>query len=115
MLLTLRFLKLLAVGATLAGAAGAFLPASHADRRRAALALFAPGLGATWTLGLLLAQMEDVSLLSTWVMAAMALSFGSLQVVLYSVARDGRRTSVTAALALLPLVATIALMVWRPS
>ena len=115
MLLTLRFLKLLAVAATLAGAAGAFLPAAHADRRRAALALFAPGLGATWTLGFLLAQLEDVSLFSTWVVAAMALSFASLQVILFSVARDGRRTSVTATLALAPLVATIALMVWRPS
>ena len=115
MLLTLRFLKLLAVVVTVAGAAGAFLPRAHEERRRAALVLFAPGLGATWTLGFLLAQMEDVSLLAPWVLAALVLSFASLQVVLFSVARDGRRNSVTATLALAPLVATIALMVWRPS
>ena len=103
MLLTLRFLKLLSVMVTIAGVV------------RAALVLFAPGLGATWTLGFLLAQMEDVSLLAPWVLAALVLSFTSLQVVLFSVARDGRRNSVTATLALAPLVATIALMVWRPS
>ena len=44
----------------------------------------------------------------------MALSLLSLQVVLYAVGKDGRRTVATAALALLALAATVALMVWRP-
>jgi hypothetical protein len=114
MLLVLKFLKLLAVFATFAGAVGAFVPTTHADRRISALALFAPGLGATWTLGFLLAQMVGVSLLSGWVIGALVLSMASMLLVLFGVARDGRRSLGLALLALAPLVGTVALMVWRP-
>lgn len=114
MLLVLKFLKLLSVFAMFAGALGAFLPTVHADRRLAALAVFAPGFGATWTMGFLLAQMVGVSLLSTWVIGAMVLSMASMLLVLFGVARDGRRSVGLAVAALAPLVATVALMVWRP-
>jgi hypothetical protein len=53
-------------------------------------------------------------LLQGWVLAAMVLSFFSLQVLIWSVAKEGRRTTTAAALALLPLLTTVGLMVFRP-
>jgi hypothetical protein len=113
-LLLLKFVKVLAVAALFAGTVGALLPRDLSDRRRAAYALAGPGFGVTWACGFGLAAYEEVPILSSWILGAMALSLLSLQVVLYAVGKDGRRTPVTAALALLPLAATVALMVWRP-
>ena len=67
-----------------------------------------------WACGFGLALAEDLSLLAAWALGAMALSLFSLQVVLYAVGKDGRRTPTVAVLAVAPLVATVALMVWRP-
>ena len=114
MLQLLKFVKVLAVAALFAGTVGALLPRDLDDRRRAAYALAGPGFGAAWLCGFGLAAFEEVPILSGWILGAMALSLLSLQVVLYAVGKDGRRTSVTAALALLPLTAAVALMVWRP-
>lgn len=114
MLALLKFIKLLAVAALFSGTVGALLPRDLGDRRRFAYAVAGPGFGVTWATGFGLAAFEEIPILSTWLLGAMALSLLSLQVVLYAVGKDGRRTAGTAALALLPLVATVALMVWRP-
>ena len=83
------------------------------DRRRFAYALAGPGFGACWLLGFGLAAATGQSFLSAWILGSLALSFFSLQVVLYAVGKDGRRTPLTAALILVPLIATVALMVFR--
>jgi hypothetical protein len=111
----LRFLKVLAVAACFAGTVGAFLPRELADRRRFAYFIAGPGFGAAWACGFGLAGVTSASLLQWWVLASLALSFFSLQVVLFAVGKDGRRKPAVAALALASLVAVVALMVWRPA
>jgi hypothetical protein len=113
-LLALRFVKLLAVAGLFCGTVGALLPRDLRDRRIFAYALAGPGFGLAWACGFGLAAYEEVPLLSTWILGSLALSFLSLQVVLYAVGKDGRRGAWTASLALAPLVATVALMVWKP-
>jgi hypothetical protein len=110
----LRFLKVLAVAALFTGTVGAFVPRDLRDRRFFAYALAGPGFGVAWGCGFGLAAAMEISLLSTWILAALVLSFFSLQVVLYAVGKDGRRTPLVAGLALAPLVATVALMIWKP-
>lgn len=114
LLLVLRFVKLLAVFASFAGAIGAFLPEDLVARRRAVFWLGAPGIGAAWAFGFFIAAEQGVSLMQGYLLAAMALSFFSLQVLLWTVAKENRRTGLAATLALAPLVATVALMVFRP-
>ena len=114
MITFLRFLKLLAVAALFSGTIGGVLPRELADRRRFAYALAGPAFGVVWACGFGLAAAEELSLLTLWAIGAMALSLFSLQVVLYAVGKDGRRTPAVAVLAVAPLVATVALMVWRP-
>ena len=111
----LRFVKLLAVAALFAGTIGAFLPHDLASRRRAAFALAMPGFGVVWIAGFLLAHHQEASLLSPWVLGALVLSLTSLQLVIFGVAKDGRRRPAVASLAVLALVACVALMVWKPS
>jgi hypothetical protein len=114
MLLLLKFLKAISVAALFSGTAGAFIARDLADRRRFAYLLAGPGFGGAWACGFGLAAQEEFSLLSGWILGAMALSFFSLQVVLYSVGKEDRRSGLAAALALVPLIAVVALMVWRP-
>lgn len=114
MLELLKIAKLLGVSALFAGTIGSVLARDLADRRRFAYGLAGPGFGVTWACGFGLAALEEVSLLSTFILLAMALSMASLQVVLYGVGKEGRRTVVVAVLAIAPLVATVALMVVRP-
>jgi hypothetical protein len=112
--LLLHFVKILAVAVLFAGTVGAVLARDLGDRRRFAYALAGPGFGATWARGFGLAAALEVSLLSTWVLGAMVLSFVSLQVVLFAVGKEGRRTTLVASLAIAPLVGAVALMVWKP-
>jgi hypothetical protein len=114
LLALLKVVKLLAVAALFSGTVGALVTRDLGDRRRFAYAIAGPGFGVTWACGFGLAAYEEIPILSTWLLGAMALSLLSLQVVLYAVGQDGRRSPATAALALLPLVATVALMVFRP-
>jgi hypothetical protein len=110
----LRVVKVLAVAALFAGSIGAVLARDLADRRRFAYWLAGPGFGLAWATGFGLVAVTAVSLLSWWILGALVLSFFSLQVVLFAVGREGRRGPVTASLILLPLVATVVLMVYRP-
>ncbi|MFO0680081.1 MAG: hypothetical protein U0169_26400 [Polyangiaceae bacterium] len=114
LLLALRFVKVISVSTFVAGVVGSFLPTSLADRQRFAYAIAGPGFGASWVTGFVLAGVTSTSFLSTWILGGLTCSFVTLQVVLFSVGKDGRRSPTIAFAALLPLVATIALMVFRP-
>jgi hypothetical protein len=113
-ILLLRFAKVLAVATLLAGTLGAFIARDLRDRRLFAYALAGPGFGAAWACGFCLAGAMEISLLSSWILGAMVLSFFSLQVVLFAVGKEGRRNLTVGSFALAPLVATVALMVWKP-
>ncbi len=112
--LWLHTLKLLAMATLVAGTLGAFVSPDLAGARRFAYFLAGPAFGLCWILGFVLTAQIGASLLSTWVLGAMALSFFSLQVVLFCVGREGRRGWRSAALALAPLAGTVALMVFKP-
>jgi hypothetical protein len=113
-LLVLRFLKHVAVLALAAGTIGAFVPEALAERRRFAFGLAGPGLGTTWTLGLVLAFGSSVSFLAPWIVGAIAASMISINVVLWSVGKEGRRSPIAAAIACAGIVVSVALMVWKP-
>ena len=113
-LVVLRWVKLLGVAALVGGALGLLAIRSHDDRRRLAFGLIAPGFGVTWTAGFLLAAQLDVSLLATWVMAAMALSLLALLLVLFSVSKPERDRPRANLLSLLPLLLALFFMLWRP-
>lgn len=110
----LRLVKLLAVAALSAGTVGAFLPRALEDRRRAAYALVGPGFGLSWFCGFLMTWAQERSLLSFWLIGGALVSIFSLNVVLWSVGKDGRRGPIAAALAIGSLALTIALMTLRP-
>ncbi len=111
----LRLVKLLAAALWSAGTIGAFLPRDLVDRQRAAYFLMGPGFGLSWVLGFLLLFARQVSPISTWAIGAMIVSLFSLNVVLWSVGKDGRRGPIAASLAIGSLVVTFALMVLRPA
>ena len=110
----LRLLKLLAAALWASGTIGAFLPKDLADRQRAAYFLMGPGFGLSWALGFVLLFARQVSPISTWTIGAMVVSFFSLNVVLWSVGKEGRRGPIGASLAIGCLVGVFALMVLRP-
>jgi hypothetical protein len=111
----LRLLKILSVAALFSGTIGAVVARDMRDRRIFAYALAGPGFGLSWVCGFGLASLEELPTFSTWVVTAMVCSLFSLQVVLYAVGKEGRRTPWVAILALAPLVATVAVMVYRPA
>ena len=112
--LLLHFAKILSVAVLFAGTLGAVAARDPRDRRICAYALAGPGFGLSWGCGFGLAASMDLPLLSTWILGGMALSFLSLQVVLYAAGKEDRRNAVVASLAIAPLVGTVALMVWKP-
>ena len=116
-MLWLRLLKFIGVGLLFAGTVSVVLPFDmpQATRRKLAFSLVAPGFFATWGAGLALAGLAGHSLMSTWILASFALSILSIQGVIYAAAREGRAGVGASIVALLPLVATLALMVWRPA
>ena len=114
MLELLKIVKLLGVATLFAGTIGSVVARDMTDRRRFAYALAGPGFGVTWACGIGMAALEEVSLLSTFILLSMVLSLASLQVVLYSVGKEGRRTPLVAVLAVAPLAIVVALMVVKP-
>ncbi len=116
-MLWLRFLKLVGVLALAAGTVGAVFPGDVPlkVRRRFAFLLVGPGLLLSWGLGFALAVRLRLPLLSTWVVGSLGLSLLSLQAVLYCAGREGRAGWAPGLLAVLTLLGTVALMVWRPS
>lgn len=114
-LLVLRFVKLAAAMLLAAGTVGAFLPRDLEDRKRAAYFLFGPGFGLSWGAGFVLMWARSRSPLEPWILGGIVLSLVTLNVVLWSVGRDGRRGPGAAALAVGTLLATLALMVFQPA
>lgn len=115
LLLSLKFVKLLAVTLYLSGSLGAVFSRDFEERQRFAYYLAGPGFGLTWLLGFVLAGVMAQSYFATWILGALALSFVSLQSLLYAVGKDGRRTVLSSLMILAPLVATVALMVFKPA
>lgn len=113
-LVWLRLLKLLAVATLAAGTIGAFLPRALEDRQRAAYWLVGPSFGVAWFSGFLMVWAQQRSLLVLWALGSVVLSLFSLNVVLWSVGKEGRRGPIAAALAIGSLALTIALMTLRP-
>lgn len=110
----LRLLKLVAVMALASGTVGAFLPAALEDRQRAVYFVAGPAWGVAMVLGFVLTWTRGVSLLSTWVLASLVLAIVQIQVLLFAVGKDGRRTIGSASLAIALLVGIVALMVYQP-
>lgn len=110
----LRFIKLLAVAGLFTGSVGALVPRDLRDRQIFAYAIAGPSFGVAWACGFGLVAQEDVPLLQTWILGAIALSLFSLQAVLFAVGKEGRRGPGVTIAILAPLVATVALMVWKP-
>jgi hypothetical protein len=114
MLPLIRFLKVLAVAGLFTGSIGAIVPRDIADRRLFAYAIAGPSFGVAWLCGFLLIAQEELPFLQGWILGGMALSFFSLQAVLFAVGKEGRRGPGVAIAILAPLVATVGLMVFRP-
>jgi hypothetical protein len=114
LMLVLRFVKLAAVLALAAGTLGAFVPVSLEDRQRFAYSIAGPGFGVTWVLGFVMAYGAGVSLLATWILGAGACSMISINVVLWAVGKEGRRSARAGAIASALLLVALALMVWKP-
>ncbi len=110
----LRFAKLLAVLLFAGGTAGAFLARDLEDRRRAAFLLAGPGFVLSWMLGYALAIAAERSIASAWIAGAAITSTMAINLVLWSVGADGRRGWLAGLGSLAMLVATVALMVFRP-
>ena len=110
----LRLIKHLAAMALMAGVVGAFLPRSLEDRQRAAYFVAGPAWGVAVATGFLLTWARGISLLSGWVLASLVLAIVDLQILLFAVGTEGRRTPTVAALAIGTLVAIVALMIYQP-
>jgi len=110
----LRLLKLVAVALYATGTLGGVAARELPERRRLALLFAGPGMLASWLLGFVVAGIEGVSYLSSFILWALLASFVSLNALLYSVGREGRRGPVSIGLALGGFFATLALMVLRP-
>lgn len=114
LLLWVRFAKLVSVLLLAAGTIGASFIEPLETRRRFAYGLAGPGLGLTWTFGFLLAYLTGRPLVSSFVVSALVLSVVGLHGTLYLAGREERRTKLAVATAVLPLVLTTWIMVFRP-
>jgi hypothetical protein len=113
-LIGVRLLKLLAVAMLAAGTVGAFLPRDLEDRQRAAYFVAGPGFGLSWIAGFVMVWAQQRSLFAAWILASVPISLFSLNVVLWAVGKEGRRSATAAALAIGSLALTITLMTLRP-
>lgn len=111
--LALRLLKFCGVALLAGGSASALLAPDARSRQRAVHRVASPGLVLTWLAGYLLTVKLGVSLGEPWILGGLALSFAA-QLGLLHVATHGVSRA-SAAAVLLPLFATLVLMVFRPS
>ncbi|MCB9664906.1 MAG: hypothetical protein H6732_12395 [Alphaproteobacteria bacterium] len=114
MWLTLRLLKWVGVGLYVLGVGGAVLARDPEERRRAAHGPATVGFVLTWLGGYGLARLTGTSLGSTWLSLGMLGSLATLQLVVWSTEREVPRGSWVRWLAAGLVVATLAVMVWRP-
>jgi hypothetical protein len=112
--LALKVIKFLAVMAYAGGLAGCFVARDEAARRAAVHRVASPALLAVWCAGYALAWSLGVSLFELWIVAAFVLSILANVALVYSVSR-GRRTLGAFVACALPIVATVVIMVVRPT
>lgn len=105
--------KLLSVLALAAGTWGGLAPSRHEDRQRAVYGLATPAFFFTWLFGYAMMKQGGYSMGAPWISASLLTSLGSLLALTWAVERD-RPAPRSAALAILGLAATVALMVVRP-
>lgn len=113
-LLILRFVKLIGVALLATGTIGAFVPRALEDRRRFGYAIAGAGFGLTWSAGIATAFGAGVSLFASWIVGAALASLVSINVVLWAIGKEGRRSPSAGALAAALLALALALMVWKP-
>ncbi|UJR81064.1 hypothetical protein [Sandaracinus amylolyticus] len=115
LLLVLRFVKLIAVAALAAGTIGAFVPTPLEDRQRFAYLIAGPGFGGVWIAGWAMAFGGGVSLVAPWIVGAATASLVSINVVLWAVGKEGRRSPRAGAIACGLLAVCLAFMIWKPT
>lgn len=114
-MLYVRFLKFACVFLFAAGTLAAVMPKVEFEtRKRFVFWLAAPGFGGAWAMGFLLVALTRQTVLSLWILLSLALSFLTINALLFIAGREGRYGPTPAALAILALLGTLAMMVWRP-
>jgi hypothetical protein len=110
----LLVIKLVAVLGYAGGLAAAFAPSSLAERRRVVHRVASPALLVVWLSGVLLTLEQSIPITEAWIAGGLALSLASQLALVKSVTRDVRTPRAFLG-AVLPLVAVIYLMVFRPT
>ena len=97
------------------GATASFIAREGADRTAAVHRIGSIGLLLTWGAGYLLASTLGWSPSQLWIVAGFATTLAIHLVLTWSAARDHRRHPRAAALVALLFLATLALMIWKPT
>lgn len=98
-----------------AGVLSAVFPMEHKTRARLIYTLGGSGFLISWAAGFIYAPLIGYPLSQLWVLGSVATSVFTLNVLLYLAGKEERYGPIPCVLAALGLVATIALMVWRPA
>jgi hypothetical protein len=110
----IRFIKFAGVLAFVGGAVASMVARDLASRRIAIHRVASPGLLATWVGGYLLTDALARKTSEPWIGGAFILTFLLQGMLTWSVAREDRRRPAVMLASLALLVATLAIMVWRP-
>lgn len=113
-MLTLRFAKLCFAALFAAGVLGTLISTEPETRRRAAYFLAGPGFGGSWGLGFVLLPVTGASYLAPFALLGMVTSMTALHVALFRAGKAGRGGKTSAWVGALALLATFALMTFRP-
>lgn len=98
------------------GLVAAFVASSPDERRRAVHGVASPALLLTWLAGYGASAQLGASLLEPWLAGSLVLSFASQLALVVGPGRTPPRAGRGAfAAAALPLVAVLALMIWKPT
>jgi hypothetical protein len=112
--LSLRFAKLCFAALFASGVIGTLVSDDAATRRRSAYLLAGPGFGGSWALGFVLTPLSGASYLAPFVLAGMLTSMVALHIALYRAGKPGRGGRTSVLVGALALLATFALMTFRP-
>lgn len=114
LLLFVKLVKLAGVTAYAGGLVAGLVASAADERRRAAHRVAASGLVGTWAAGYLLSVLLGVPLTELWILGGVLFSSASKVALVRSVARE-RATRGDVFATLVPFVATLGLMVFRPT
>jgi len=95
------------------GMGAAFAPLSFADRKRAVHRFASFGLLLTWLGGIAAAESGKLKISELWLIGSLVLSALTHGVLVWSVLKEGRRTRTVFIAALVPLIITTVLMIYR--